>query len=370
MSAAPGGAAAAVAPGAGLALREEEAAQALSAIAMRCGGCGAKVGATVLSRALADLRPLDRADVLIGLNAPDDAAVVAVPPGMAMVHTVDFFRAFIDDPWLFGKVAANHALGDIWAMGGQPQSATAIVTVPPGLESKTEDLLRQMMTGAVDVLNEAGCALVGGHTGEGRELALGFAVNGLVAADLSTVLRKGGMQPGDVLVLTKPIGTGTLFAAHDRLQARGDWIDAALASMCVSNREAARCLREHGATACTDLTGFGLLGHLVEMTRPSGVDAEIDLEALPVLPGAEQTAAAGILSSLHRAVRNPEAAIAHPRYRLLFDPQTAGGLLASVPAARAEDCLRALRAGGAPQAALIGRILPQGDALAPVLLRL
>jgi selenide,water dikinase len=363
-------------PGAGLALREEEAAQALSAIAMRCGGCGAKVGATVLSRALADLRPLLRPDVLIGLNAPDDAAVVAVPPGMAMVHTVDFFRAFIDDPWLFGKVAANHALGDIWAMGGEPQSATAIVTVPPGLESKTEDLLRQMMTGAVEVLNEAGCALVGGHTGEGRELALGFAVNGLVAADLSTVLRKGGLRPGDVLVLTKPIGTGTLFAAHERLQARGDWIDAALASMCVSNREAARCLRAHGAASCTDLTGFGLLGHLVEMTRPSGVDAEIDLDALPVLPGAEQTAAAGILSSLQpanlrlrRAVNNPEAALAHPRYRLLFDPQTAGGLLASVPADRADACLRALRAGPAPQAALIGRILPEGDALAPIRLR-
>jgi selenide,water dikinase len=362
-------------PGAGLALREEEAAQALSAIAMRCGGCGAKVGATVLSRALADLHPLRRPDVLIGLDAPDDAAVVAVPPGMAMVHTVDFFRAFIDDPWVFGRIAANHALGDVWAMGGQPQSATAIVTVPPGLESKTEDLLRQMMRGAVDVLDAAGCALVGGHTGEGRELALGFAINGLVAADLSTVLRKGGMRPGDRLLLTKPIGTGTLFAAHDRLQARGDWIDAALVSMMQSNRDAARCLFAHGATACTDLTGFGLLGHLVEMTRPSGVDAVIELAALPLLPGAEHTAAAGILSSLQpanlrlrRAVRNAEGLTELPRYRLLFDPQTAGGLLASVPADRADACLAALRAAGCAQAAIIGRIETQGDAAAPIVL--
>jgi selenide,water dikinase len=358
-------------------LGEEEAAQALSAVAMRCGGCGAKVGATVLSRALGALHPVDRDDVLIGLHAPDDAAVVRVPPGKAMVHTVDFFRAFIDDPYIFGKVAANHALGDIYAMGAEAQSATAIVTVPAGLETKQEDLLFQMMSGAIEVLNDANCALVGGHTGEGRELALGFAVNGLVDEDMAAVMRKSGMRPGDVLILTKPIGTGTLFAAHALLKARGRWIDAALISMCQSNRQAAQCLREHGATACTDLTGFGLLGHLVEMTKPSGVDAELNLAALPVLEGAEETSAAGILSSLQpanvrlrRALRNQRAALGHPRYALIFDPQTAGGLLASVPEARAEDCLNALRALGYAQAAAIGRVLPQGEALEPVVLRL
>ncbi|HEY5637928.1 MAG TPA: selenide, water dikinase SelD [Burkholderiales bacterium] len=357
-----------------VALEAEEAAQAISAIAMRCGGCGAKVGATVLSRALGALQPVERNDVLIGLHAPDDAAVVRVPPGKAMVHTVDFFRAFIDDPWVFGKVAANHALGDIFAMGAEAQSATAVVTVPSGLESKVEDVLFQMMSGAVEVLNEANCALVGGHTGEGRELALGFAVNGLI--DENAVLRKGGMQAGDVLILTKPVGTGTLFAAHARLEARGRWIDAALESMCQSNRLGARCLIEHGATACTDLTGFGLLGHLVEMTRPSGVDAELDLSALPVLAGAEETVAAGILSSLQpanvrlrRALKNQAEMVGHPRYALIFDPQTAGGLLASVPAARAEACLRALRELGYAQAVAIGRILPQGEALEPVTLR-
>ncbi len=365
------------APPSSVKLDKEEAAQAISAIAMRCGGCGAKVGATVLSRALGALRPLDRADVLIGLHAPDDAAVVRVPPGKAMVHTVDFFRAFIDDPYLFGKVAANHALGDIFAMGAEAQSAAAIVTVPPGLEAKVEDVLFQMMSGAVEVLNEAGCALVGGHTGEARELALGFAVNGFVDADMTSVMRKSGMQPGDVLILTKPIGTGTLFAAYERLQARGRWIDGALASMCQSNRLGAQCLREHGATACTDVTGFGLLGHLVEMTRPSGVDAELDLSALPVLEGAEQTSAAGILSSLQpanvrlrRALRNQQEAVGHPRYQLLFDPQTAGGLLASVPAARAGACLGALRALGYAHASAIGRVLGQGEALEPVVLRL
>jgi len=359
-----------------VALEGEEAAQAISAIAMRCGGCGAKVGATVLQRALGALRPLERDDVLVGLHAPDDAAVLRVPPGKAMVHTVDFFRAFIDDPYLFGKVAANHALGDIFAMGAEAQSATSIVTVPPGLEAKTEDVLFQMMSGAVEVLNEAGCALVGGHTGEGRELALGFAVNGLIDDRPDAILRKSGMRPGDVLILTKPVGTGTLFAAHMRMQARGRWIDAALLSMCQSNRLGAQALREHGATACTDLTGFGLLGHLVEMTRPSQVDAEIDLRELPVLEGAEETAAAGILSSLQpanvrlrRALRNQAGMLRHPRYALLFDPQTAGGLLASVPAARAQACLEKLRELGYRQAAAIGRVLPLGNALEPILLR-
>jgi selenide,water dikinase len=354
-------------------LDESEQTQAISAIAMRCGGCGAKVGATVLARALADVHPIERDDVLIGLHAPDDAAVLRVPPGRALVHTVDFFRAFIDDPWIFGRIAANHALGDIFAMGGEAQSATAIATVPPGLESKVEDTVFQMMAGAVEVLNAAGCALVGGHTGEGRELALGFAINGLIDERLDGVLRKGGMRAGDALILTKPLGTGTLFAAHMRLQARGRWIDAALESMQRSNRAAVPCLIAHGATACTDVTGFGLLGHLVEMTRPSAVDAEIDLAALPLLDGAAQTAAAGILSSLQpanvrlrRALRNQAEAVAHPNYPLLFDPQTAGGLLASVPAEHVERCIAALRGLGFTRTVRIGRVLPAGDAMAPI----
>jgi selenide,water dikinase len=240
-----------------------------------------------------------------------------------------------------------------------------------------ENVLFQMMSGAIEVLNDANCALVGGHTGEGRELALGFAVNGLIDDDIGSVMRKSGMRPGDVLILTKPIGTGTLFAAHAKLKARGRWIDAALVSMCQSNRLGAQCLREHGATACTDLTGFGLLGHLVEMTRPSGVDAELNLSALPVLEGAEETSAAGILSSLQpanvrlrRALRNQQEAVSHPRYPLIFDPQTAGGLLASIPEERVEACLKALRALGYKHAAAIGRVLRQAEALEPIVLTL
>jgi selenide,water dikinase len=357
----------------------DESEQALSALAMRCGGCGAKVGASVLAPALAALVPLHNPAVLVGLQSPDDAAIVQIPEGYALVHTVDFFRAFVDDPYRFGKIAANHALGDIFAMGARPQTATAIATVPPGLDRQTHATLTQMMTGAVEVLNAAGCTLVGGHTGEGQELALGFAINGLVAVtpqgELQGVMRKAGMQAGDVLLLTKPLGTGTLFAAHALGLARGRWIEAALSHMEQSNLGAAQTLLAHGARACTDVTGFGLLGHLVEMTRPSGIDAEIHLEALPVLEGALECLGLGQFSSLHNANARMRSALVNAdvveprqaqRFSLLFDPQTAGGLLASLPASQAQACLQALQAQGYVGSAIIGRVEPLGGENGPI----
>ena len=352
-------------------LAGDDAIRELSAIAMRCGGCGAKVGATVLARVMNEIKPAVRDDVLIGLADPDDAAVVETPPGKLMVHTVDSFRAMIDDPYLFGRIAANHSLGDIFAMGGEPQTALAIATLPYGIESQVEDTLRQMMTGATEVLREAGAALVGGHTSEGAELALGFAVSGLI--DREKILRKGGMCPGDRLLVTKPLGTGTLFAADMRRKARGPWIAAALDSMQQSNYAGARCLHRHVASACTDVTGFGLLGHLVEMIRASDVDVEIDLGAIPLLPGALDTVAAGITSSLQpqnlrlgRAVRDLDQAASDPRWPLLFDPQTAGGLLASVAGSEAEACVEELRSLGYRHTALIGRVLAPSNALEPI----
>ncbi|MBH88952.1 MAG: selenide, water dikinase SelD [Magnetovibrio sp.] len=356
------------------ALANSDTLKEISAIAMRCGGCGAKVGANVLTRALSELEPTPRNDILIGLQDPDDAAVVEVPNSKVIVHTVDYFRSFIDDPYLFGKISANHSLSDIFAMGAEAQSALAIATVPYGIETKTEETLRQLMAGAMEILNDANASLVGGHTSEGAELALGFSVNGLVSKN--KILRKAGMQPGDVLILTKSLGTGTLFAADMQQKAKGRWIDDALSSMTQSNRLAAECLFKHGATACTDITGFGLLGHMVEMIKPSGVDVEVDLNALPIMDGALETVRMGILSTLQpanvrlrRAIKNIDEAAKSELYPLVFDPQTSGGLLASLPAKNTNLCIGQLKDQGYSKSVVIGKVKQASHELEPVTLR-
>lgn len=358
-----------------LALTAQENSQALSALAMRCGGCGAKVGADLLSRVIARLDPGTHEDVVIGLNAPDDAAVIAVPPGQVLVQTVDFFRAFIDDPWVFGQIAANHALSDLHAMQALPQSALAIATIPPGLDAKVEELLFQMMSGALEVLRAAGCALTGGHTAEGRELALGFAINGLADASLATLTRKAGLAPGQALILTKALGTGTILVAREALAVSGRAVEMAVATMLQSNAQAARCLRAHGAQACTDVTGFGLIGHLMEMTRASGVDASLVLADIPALPGAIDSLRQGHVSSLHvgnlkarTAVHQWETYTSDPCWPLLFDPQTSGGLLAGVPVDRAQSCVRALHALGYSRACIIGAVHEASQRDAPIAL--
>ena len=326
--------------------------------AMRCGGCGAKVPAPVLHRALSQLPPQTKEGLDQGLDSPDDAAVLTPPPGKALVQTVDQFRAFIDDPYMFGRIAANHCLGDIFAMGAEAHSALAAVMLPHGDDDKTADDLHQLLSGAIETLAEAGAVLAGGHTGEGAEMAFGLTINGY--ADRDAIIRKGGFKPGDTLILTKPIGTGVLFAADMRADARGDWIEAALASMQRSLKPVAEIARTHGVTAGTDVTGFGLAGHLLEMLDASNAGADIDLAAIPVLDGALELSAAGIESTLrpgNEASAGPALETGtHPVRTLLFDPQTAGGLLFGVPADRAEACLAALRAGPAPDAAAIGTV--------------
>ncbi|HEY0522902.1 MAG TPA: selenide, water dikinase SelD [Stellaceae bacterium] len=338
------------------------AADAAIAEAMRCGGCGAKVPAPILGRVLRRLAPLQAEHAVAALDPPDDAAVLRAPtPGLLTVQSVDFFRAFVTDPYLFGRIAANHALGDIYAMGGEPSTVLAIACLPPASEAVVENDLFHMLRGALDTIEAAGARLVGGHSAEAAEAALGFAVTGTVAE--AGLLRKSGLRPGDRLILTKPIGTGTILAADMRAEAKARWVEAAIATMLHQAGPAAACLREHGAVACTDVTGFGLIGHLLEMLRAAGdVSAALDMEAIPVLPGVRETLRRGIVSTLHPS--NIDVAtdalnggpIGDIELKLLADPQTAGGLLAGVPAERAALCIVALRALGYREAAEIGTV--------------
>ena len=237
---------------------------------VRCGGCGAKIGPGPLSRVLSRLSPARAQSIIVGLDAPDDAAVTALTKGKMLVQTVDFFPAFIDDPYLLGEIAANHALNDIFAMGGTPRHALATVVVPPGPASKVEEELFQLLSGAGACLDPEGVALIGGHSSEGTGLAIGFSVTGEIAPD--RIVRKAGLKADDALVLTRALGTGILFAAAMRARARRPGSKRRF-QMRQSNRVAAELLLARDATAMTDITGFGLIGHLGEMLLASGANA-------------------------------------------------------------------------------------------------
>lgn len=248
-------------------------------------------------------------------------------------------------------------------MGATPQSGLAIATLPFAAPDKQAETLYQLLAGATQVLNQSGALLIGGHTTEGAELAFGLTCNGTAPPD--QLWRNSGLQPNQVLILTKALGTGTLFAADRQLKTKGEWIDGAIASMLLSNQAASKCLRRFGATACTDVTGFGLLGHLMEMVQTSRVAVELHLEAIPVLQGAQETTQQGIVSSLYaqnsqiaRYLHNPKIASLHPRYPLLFDPQTSGGLLAALPPDRVTDCLADLKCLGYGDSRAIGTVVP------------
>jgi selenide, water dikinase len=315
---------------------------------MRCGGCGAKVSAEVLSGALATLHRDENPDLLTHL---DDAAVLKPPLGKLLVQSVDHFRAFLDDPFVFGQIAAAHALSDLYAMGAEPWTALAIASVPYASSDKMRAELSAMLQGATEILRADGCALVGGHSAEASETALGFSVTGLV--DSGKIMRKAGLQPGDELILTKPLGTGIVLAGHMRGNARAKWLLAAIESMRTTNAAAARIALTYRPRAGTDVTGFGLVGHLQEMLEASCVGAVLRLDAIPALPGALALAAHGIQSTL--APDNRRLLGDLPETALLVDPQTSGGLLLGLPPARAAACLQALRDNGL-NAAIIGEV--------------
>ncbi|MBC6439147.1 MAG: selenide, water dikinase SelD [Rhodospirillales bacterium] len=330
---------------------------------MRCGGCGAKVPARILQRALERLDLPSRSEVITGLEAPDDAAVIAPPPGQVAVQTVDQFPAFVDDPWVFGRIAAVHALSDVHAMGAAPVAALALVGLLPGTPDAMEDDLVQMIEGVLSILRVEDCALVGGHTTGSERASLGLTVTGF--ADPDRLVRKSGLKAGDALILTRPLGTGTLFAADMRGKAESAWIEAAVAAMQRSNGPAADVFLEHGIHAMTDITGFGLAGHLHEMLAASGVAAAITLGVLPVYPGARALLSRGIASTLHPGNVAALEGLLDPGTidPIVFDPQTAGGLLAGIPANRAEACITALHEAGDTDAVVIGHIVDDADSM-------
>ena len=304
--------------------------------------------------------------VLVDYRTADDAGVFVLDSGTALVQTVDFFTPIVDDPRDFGAIAAANALSDVYAMGGGPVTALASAAVPvTGFDP--EDIAT-IFRGGLEKLREAGVALLGGHTVQDAEVKFGYAVTGLVRPD--RVLSNAGARPGDALVLTKAIGTGVISTAIKQARAQRAAIDAATRSMTELNRAAADALAQApgAVSACTDVTGFGLVGHASEVAAASGVTLEIDADRVPLIAGALELAARNrpggtATNQAHFAQRVREArAIDDPLRALLYDPQTSGGLLAAVEPASV-PALRTRLAAAGVLAAEIGRVLAPSDAL-------
>jgi len=328
---------------------------------MRCGGCGSKVGSEILEQVLAQIHLRYGTASNSGFEHADDAALIQVPAGKDLIQSIDHFRSFIDDPYLFGRIATNHALGDLHAMGVDAHSALVIANVVYGSELKQSQDLFQLMSGVQETLLQNETLLVGGHSGEASQMSCGLSVNGFARAE--DLMLKAGLQPDDLMILTRPLGSGVLFAADMQGKARGAWIDETLEQMLVSNRAAANCFRQFKASACTDVTGFGLAGHLFEMARASACAVEILIDQLPLYPGAADLARRGIASSLQpqnirirHSIQDPHQLASTAAYPLLFDPQTAGGLLAGVARQNAEPCLQQLRDLGYQHAQIVARV--------------
>ncbi|MCX7286773.1 MAG: selenide, water dikinase SelD [Rhodobacterales bacterium] len=323
-----------------------------------CGGCGAKLGPGTLAAALGNLQPPVRTEVLSGPG--DDAAVLSTSAGV-QVLTTDHLRAFSNDPRLMARLTAVHAMGDVWAMGARPQVALAQVTLPPLGPDLQARMLSEIMDEAATTFRAAGADVVGGHSTEGAELTIGFTVTG--TADRA--IGKGGAKVGDALVLTKPLGSGIILAAEMSLARLPGLMLGEIWAGCIDQMSRAQgdaaAILTPVAHAMTDVTGFGLAGHLLEMLAASEAGATLRLDDIPLMPGAMELSAAGHGSSLQpanlSAVSWQMTASDDPRVALLSDPQTCGGLLAAVPADRAEALVAALRAEG-HEAAVIGEVTP------------
>jgi selenide,water dikinase len=328
---------------------------------VKAGGCASKLPPGSLRAVLSNLPPQHDPNLLVGFETSDDAGIYQIAPDLALVQTVDFFTPLVDDPYTFGQIAATNALSDVYAMGGRPVSALALVCFPAGADL---EILQQIMRGGLAKMSEAQCTVVGGHSVRDEEIKFGYAVTGLI--DPARVKTNARAKVGDVLILTKPIGTGVITTAIKQGKAEPSWIEDAVQSMTTLNATAAtiagNCSSVH---AITDITGFGLMGHGREMAVGSGVTLEIEAATVPKLQGAIEAIGlsaipGGLLSNREFAecmVTEPEGSnIPEDLRKLMYDPQTSGGLLISVAIEDANTLLESLRDVGLP-AAKIGKVI-------------
>ncbi|MGH9529040.1 MAG: selenide, water dikinase SelD [Terriglobales bacterium] len=333
---------------------------------VKAGGCAAKLSPAILDQVLAKLPKQTDPNVLVGFDHSDDAGVYQINSGTALVQTVDFFTPMVDDPYTFGQIAATNSLSDVYAMGGRPITALAHVCFPADGDS---DVLVQVLAGGLSKMIEAGCSVIGGHSVRDNEMKFGYSVTGLI--DPAKVFSNAGARPGDHLIFTKALGTGVICTAIKKHKAQPAWVEAAIQSMTTLNKKAAELIAEKGYAvhAMTDVTGFGFIAHAREIALASEVSLHLFSEAIQVLPGALECIRAGDVPGGLKANRDfAECVVGYEKEMpddfkaVLFDPQTAGGLLISIAGDNAEEFVLDLNEIGVP-ARYVGNVTESGRPL-------
>ena len=328
-----------------------------------CAGCGAKMGAGTLAKMLEGFKAHSDPRLIVGYDKSDDASVYVLDENTALIQTTDFFPPIVDDPYLYGKIAATNALSDVYAMGGEPKLALNILCAAEGM---ADEVIRDILRGGYDAAYEAGAIITGGHTIKGAEPIYGLAVSGFVHPD--KVLTNSSAKPGDVLILTKPLGVGVITTGAKADMVEKDILDRIYRQMATLNKTARDIMVKYNVHSCTDVTGFGLLGHSFEMAQGSDCTIHIQTRNVPYHEEALELAAMGLIPA--GAYRNRQYAEAGVKVcgniplalqDLLYDPQTSGGLLMAIPAGEAQHCLEELREQ-IPQAAIVGYVTEKEDA--------
>ncbi|MCP4610341.1 MAG: selenide, water dikinase SelD [Planctomycetes bacterium] len=334
-------------------------------------GCASKIDQAFLKQVLKNLPAVDDPRVLVGIPAGDDAGIYDMGDGRALVQTVDVFTPSVDDPYMFGQVAAANSVSDIYAMGGTPMTAVSVLGFP--VRKVPDRAMNEILSGGIDKMNEAGAAIIGGHSINDSEIKAGFAVTGII--DKDKIVTNANAQKGDVLILTKPLGTGIVaFTSQIGRADNPESVKASAQSMTTFNKTASQLMVKFGAHACTDVTGFSLCGHLSEMALSSGVDVEVIWDKIPLFPGVLEYAAAGILpgaiernkESCSKSIK-PVESLPQEMVDICYDAQTSGGLLIAIAQKDADDFLKALHDEGVPASAIIGNVSSKGSGLVNII---